>query len=315
MATDTNTINSATPVQALYDAIAAVFATHSNWTFIETVVIATNNYHVWKNHGTGVTDNNSLGQDFYVAFVVPAAGTGSLQFKTFEDYNATTDLMIRPCMEDGTNATNADGSGLATGGVALSTIAGVHVATFTLSAAPNTDDYYIAVSKNALKVALRRSDTPTVYSVYMGLFKTRVTIANEFPLCQGVNTTGTSNATNGTFGTSRHPGRLSLAANIQNFMHNLVPLTPTGGDTGNNDLFRGEAQASEVLLVAAGGSAGGNAPSFGRNRGVLYDVIQLPLASGVTPGMGDNLNDTTDGEHWWYMALGNITSWVDKDAV
>jgi hypothetical protein len=319
MAIASGTIASATPVTALKNAIEAVFAAHSNWTFVETVSLPagtpTSDYHVYRNHGTGVTDNNSLGQDFYICLQVPIAGTGNMTVRAFEDYNAPSDLMIRPCMEDGTNATNADTSGLATGGVVLSTTSGAMTVTLSLSTAPNSNDYYIVLSKNVLHVALRRSDSATVYSCYAGLFNSRVTIANAFPLVLGANTTGNTNSSTAAFGTSRHPGRISQAATTNNFQHSLGAMTQTGGDTGNVDLFRGQAQASQVALLALGGAAGVNAPTFGRIRGTLYDVITLPTASGVTLGMGDVLDDPSID--YWYFGYNSaaIPCWVDQSVV
>lgn len=315
MAIANATLSSATPASALRTAIEAVFTTHSNWTFVEMVSLSSVDHYVYKNHGTGVTNNNSFGTDFYIALIHSTAGTGNLTVKAFEDYNSTTDLMIHPCMEDATNATNADASGLATGGVALNTSAGVFTVTITPAVAPNTSEYYIVLSKNVLNLALRRSDSANVYSVYAGLFNTRVTIANSFPLVLGANTTTNTNSTTATFGTSRHPGRLSQAATANNFQHSLGAMTQVGGDTGTPDLFRGQAQASEVALLAVGGATAANAATFGRIRGTLYDVIHLPAATGVTLGMGDVLDDPSID--YWYMGFNSasIAAWVDQTAV
>lgn len=313
MAIDSGTINSATPVDVLRQKIQDVFTAHSNWTLEDTVVITTNTYYVYKNHGTGVTDNNSYGQNFYLVLIQATAGTGSLTIKAFEDYNLGSDLMIRPVMEDASNATNADTSGLATGGVVLSTTSGPFIVTITPAVAPNTSDYYIVASKNVLHVALRRSDVATVYSCYAGLFESRVTIANEFPLCLGVNVQGNSNATGGTFATSRHPGRISQAATANNFRHDIA-APQTSGDTSNVDLFRGKAQASKASLRSVGGATVANAPTFGRLRGTLYDVAILPAASGVTPGMGDVLDDISSDNHW-YFGYGGLDAWVNQAAV
>lgn len=315
MAIANATITSATPASALRTAIEAVFTTHSNWTFVEMVTLSSVDHYVYKNHGTGVTDNNSFGTDFYIALIHASAGTGSLTVKAFEDYNATTDLMIHPCMEDGTNATNADGSGLATGGVALNTANGPMNVTLTPATSPNTSDYYLVLSKNVLHLALRRSDSTSIYSVYAGLFNSRVTIANAFPLVLGANVAGNTNSATATFGTSRHPGRLSQAANTSNFQHTLGAMTQTGGDTGNVDLFRSQAQASQVVLLSQGGASPANAPTFGRIRGTLYDVIHLPAATGVTLGMGDVLDDPSID--YWYVGYNStaIAAWVDQTVV
>jgi hypothetical protein len=217
-------------------------------------------------------------------------------------------------MEDATNATNADTSGLAAGGVVLSTTAGPLTWTGTPATSPNTSEYYIVASKNVFHLALRRSDTTTTYAVYAGLFESFVNIANEFPICMGANTTANMNANTGTFGTSRHPGRVSQAATANNFMHQLVNLTPIGGDTANVDGFRAKAQASKALLQSVGGGTAVNAPSFGRLRGTLYDVGILTAASGVTLGIGDVLDDISGDNHWYFNYAG-LNAWVNQAAV
>jgi hypothetical protein len=314
MAIASGTINSATPASALRTAIEGVFTAHSNWTAVEMVSLSSVDHYVYKNHGTGVTDNNSLGSDFYFCIAHATAGTGSLTFRTFEDYNAGSDLMIRPVMEDTSNATNADTSGLATGGVVLNTASGCMTVSAIPATAPNTSDYYIVASKNALHLMLRRSDSASVYSLYAGLFSSFVTIANEFPLCMGSNVAGNTNISTNMFGTSRHPGRISQAASTSQFAHALSGLTPRTGDTANVDLWRGKAQASKALLSSIVYQTPTSVPTFGGLRGTLYDVSIIPAASGVTLGMGDTLDDIDTFDHW-YSGYGGQACWVNKSAV
>lgn len=313
MANATGTITSATPQIDLYNAIETAMVAHSNWTLVDTAVIATNTYKVWKNHGTGVADNNSLGTDFYVVLSYTTTGAGVLTIRACEDVTVGSDLMIRPCMEDSSNPTLSDASGIAS--TSYSTATGVMTVTITPAVTPNTSDYYIILSKNVLNVALRRSDIGSVYSCYAGLFDTFVTIANEFPLVLGSNISGNTNITTFAFGTSRHPGRISQAAAADNFRHQLAGLTSTGGDTGNVDLFRGKAQAAPVVLRTSAfvGTGVTAAPTHGALRGKLYDCAYLPTASGVTLGIGDVLDDI-GGNNYWYFAYnsGALPVWVNS---
>lgn len=313
MANATGTITSATPQIDLYNAIETAMVAHSNWTLVDTAVISTATYKVWKNHGTGVTDNNSFGSDFYVVLAYTTTGAGSLVIRACEDVTVGSDLMIRPCMEDGSNPTLSDASGIAS--TSYSTATGVMTVTITPAVSPSTSDYYIILSKNVLNLALRRSDTTAVYSCYAGLFDTFVTIANEFPLVLGSNTAANTNITTHAFGTSRHPGRISQAAIAFNFIHQLAGLTATGGDTSNVDVFRGKAQAAPVLLrtVAFSGNTPTNAPIYGALRGKLYDCAHIPTGSGTTLGMGDVLDDI-GGNNYWYFGYNSVQLpvWVNS---
>lgn len=310
MTTGNATINSATPGNVLKDAIETAFAAHSNWTFIETVVITTTSWNIWKNHGTGVTDNNSFGSDFYVAIGYTTAGGITCTIKTFEAWDATGKLAIRP-VPTGGQATNADASALATGGVVLSTSTMLS-AIIQLTATPNTNEYYIAVSKNALKVNLRRSDLTTIYGLYAGIFEPLVTDANEFPLCMGGLATTMTNLTVGAFGTSRHPKRVSQAALTNQFCYNLINMTPPSGNTGNVDLFYNKIEAPRVGLVGTGGSTT-SAPILGYLRGMLYDTVIVNPAAGTTLGMGDTIS--VDGNTHWFSNYGSTNTWMNQAAV
>lgn len=311
MSTANATINSATPAADLRTAIETLMTAHSNWTFIETVTIATTStYNVWKNHGTGVTDNNSFGSDFYISLMVNTATPTTLNIKAFEAWDATGKLAIRPCPTGG-QATNADASALATGGVVLST-ATMANCVVTCVSTPNTNEYYIALSKNALKVMLRRSSDTTVFAVYAGLFNSWVTDTNEFPLCLGGPSTSSTNFTTGLFATSRNPKRVSAAALTASFMYNMSAANARSGDTGQQDLFFGKIPAATPLLISAGGTT--TASTLGRLRGVLYDTVIIDPASGVTLGMGDNI--PVDGDTYWYFgSLSALSIWTNQAAV
>lgn len=316
MSNGQGTINSATPQIDLMTAIEAAMTAHDNWTLVDTAVIATATYRVWKNHGTGVTLNNSFGQDFYVVIAYTTTGAGNISIRACEDVTLASDLMIRPCMEDASNPTLADASGIAS--TSYSTAAGVMTFNATPAIAPNTSTYYFILTRNGLHLGLRRSDSATLYSVYVGLFESRVTIANEFPLLMIANTQANTNisVSNAFGGTSRHPGRISQAANTSNFMHNLAAMTLTVGDTGNVDLFRGMPQAAKLVVQAVAGSASiANQPLFGRIRGLMYETVFLPPAAGVALTMGDVLDDIADEDYWHFGYSGLAGCWVNSAAV
>ena len=304
MSNATANITSATPQIDLYNAIETLMTAHDNWTLVDTAVISTATYKVWKNHGTGVTDNNSFGQDFYLVIAYTTTGAGNMSIRACEDVTVGSDLMIRPVMEDASNPTLADASGIAS--VTYASSAGAMTVTFTPAVSPNTSTYYIVLTKNNLHLGLKRSDSATVYSCYAGLFDSFVTIANEFPLCMISNTAGNTNITTHMAGTSRHPGRISQAAVSTNFIHTVIALTTTGGDTGNVDLFRGKAQAAPAALrTAASASAVTSSPTFGALRGKLYDTVFLPIQSGGVVTMGDVLDDI-GGNNYWFFGYGNV---------
>jgi hypothetical protein len=282
---------------------------HSNWTFIETVTITTTTWNVWKNHGSGVTDNNDFGSDFFVALGYNSASPTVFTIKVFEAWDATGKLAIRPC-PTGAQASNADASALATGGVALSTATALP-GNSTFSLGPNTNNYYIALSKNALKYGSVRSDAVgTYYPIYAGIFDSFVTDANEFPLVLAGNPNSLGSVNGGTSSTSRHPKKASSGAATGNFNFLAAVYTTTAGDTALVDLFHAKAQASKLALVSTQSAA---PQTFGRLRGVLYDCASLPPASGVTLGIGDTM--TIDGEtHWWINIL-NTNCWVNQGAV
>lgn len=312
MSNATGTITSATPQVDLYNAIETLMTAHDNWTLVDTAVIATATYKVWKNHGTGITENNSFGSDFYVVIAYTTTGAGNMSIRACEDVTIGSDLMIRPCMEDASNPTLSDASGIAS--ITYASTSGAMNVSITPAVAANTSDYYIVLTKNNLHLGLRRSDTTTTYSCYAGLFESRVTIANEFPLVLGANVVGNTNSATATFGTSRHPGRISQAATANNFQHALADVTPVVGDTTNADLFRGKAQASELFLAATGGATAATAATFGRLRGKLYDTVHLPPATGVVLTMGDVLDDI-GGDNYWSFGYGNVSGvWVDSTA-
>jgi hypothetical protein len=309
MSIASGTINSATPGSALRTEIETLMTAHSNWTFIEAVVITTTTWNVWKNHGSGVADPNDFGSDFFIALGVSTASPTVMIIRVFEAWDATGKLAIRP-VPTGGQASNADASALATGGVVLSTATALP-GNNTLVAAPNTNNYYIALSKNALKYGSVRSDAPTTYyPIYAGIFDSFVTDANEFPLvlAGNANTLGTVQGGNGS--TSRHPKRPSVAAVTGNFNFNGATYSTTAGDTSLIDLFHGKAQASRSAMVS---TQTGAPQTFGRLRGVLYDCSILSGGSGVTLGLGDTIE--IDGEMHWHIPIFNTSCWVDQGAV
>jgi hypothetical protein len=159
----------------------------------------------------------------------------------------------------------------------------------TVSTSPNTNDYYIAVSKNALKVGYRSSDSSTVRGWYAGLFQPFLSTsddANEFPLClsyggssapTGLQSVSTANFTP----TSRHPKRVSQSATTGNHVFAAdTTWGPSSGDTSTVDAFFAKAQAPKVMIRAQQTPVS----TFGGLRGLLYDVRYLPRARALLWG-------------------------------
>jgi hypothetical protein len=322
MAYTSGTINSVTPADALRVAIEGqMTAQGGTWESVESLTVSSITYYVWRNRGSGVTNPNSFGSNFYVALGV--SGTTILRVLAFEDWNSSSDLVIRPVSSGGL-ATNADTSALATGGVALSS-SSIGYAFGTLVATPNTNDYYVAVSKNAIKLGWRRSDSSTFYGFYVGLFQPFLSTsddANEFPLCisQGASTSASSFLNVAAAGnhtpTSRHPKRVSQSAATNNHVFtNQNTWGPVSGDTSTVDAFFAKAQAPRVLIT----SVGTPASTYGSLRGLLYDVRYLPPASGVTLGTGDTIDIDTKLHVNISCALATASNtnrvWVDTTAV
>jgi hypothetical protein len=299
MATATDTINSATPVTALRTQIESVLTSHSTWAPVENITISTNTYNVWRCRGSGVANPNSWGSDFYVVLVAPTSGIGGFTIKACENWDATNDLMQRPVVS-GSLATNADGSALATGGVVASTTgSSLGQVLGSMSAAPNTNEYYTIVTKNALWVGWRRSDTSSNQpSLYAGLFETFMpSEATEFPLLLYGGPSAASNTSFGSTasgGFSRQPKRISQsAATFHHLAAVLTNATPLSGDTAKQDLFYTKAIASRALIRMHGFTSGNLPETYGGLRGLLYDALIVTAGSGVTYQVGDTI--TIDG--------------------
>lgn len=300
----TGNIVSANPAADLVAQIEAEFDVHANWDLLDTVVIGANTHRVWKNRGTG-SGANAFGQDFHVALEYAAAGGTTLRIRCFEAYDAVADKAIRPCVPTaGSLAINANGShGDEVAGFTLENATLVYCDVLTVTTG---FDYYIQASANRLCVAAKYSTTDT--ACYAGLFESLMA-ADPFPLCI-IGTSGNENAVYTDTGVSRHPNKTT--AETYNFVFQLDAWTQIAGTAQQNDLFHNGAHVSRALLRHNQALPA----QYGRNRGLLYDVLLCP-DGGTATRNGDLF--PVNGENYRKMRFGNFGyasgAWVREAAV
>lgn len=306
MAYAAGALTDANPAAALITLIEAqMTAQGGTWVFVEEVVISTNTYRVWRNKGSGVTNPNSFGTDFYIAFRrATAAGATDVVVMAFEVWDATNKKAIRPVAGSTTNqAINANFSfGDETNGFTLALVA----ATAGLRSLVTTGfDYVIQVSKNQIAFGVKVGVNDS--AVYAGLFESLLPTAHPFPLCLIGGGTGSTGTLSTTHGVSRHP--TMTGTNTNNFQHAISALLTGAGDaTSLIDKLHGSAVGSRVLL-----SPSGTANTYGQYHGLLYNVMNLNNG-GTTWRTGDTI--PVSGENWVkaYFAAGS-TYWLDTVVV
>lgn len=306
MAYSAGALTDANPASALIALIEAqMTAQGGTWVFVEEVVISTSTYRVWRNKGSGVTNPNSFGTDFYIAFRrLTAAGSTDVSVMAFEVWDATNKKAIRPVAGSSTNqAINANFSfGDEVNGFALNLV----TATAGLKALVTTGfDYIIQVSKNQIAFGAKVSTTDS--AVYAGLFESLLPSAHPFPLCIVGGGTTTSGSISTGAGVSRHPTLTTTQAN--NFQHNLANMiTPAGDATSLIDKLHGAAVGSRILLTPTGVSS-----TYGTYHGLLYNGMGL-TQGGTAWRTGDTI--PVSGENWVKAYLtGSTTFWLDTVVV
>lgn len=308
MAYRSGNILNADPAAALITQIEGTFTDHTgNWEFVEEVTITSQAHRVWKNRGTGATNNNSWGVDFYVS--IWKASTTDVRIKCFESWDATNKKVIRPCRSTATALSlNANYSwGDETNGQTLDQISSGNTSTTGASnvafgTLPTTGyDYFIWATKDQVKIALKVGVND--YCAGAGVFESLLTAspAELFPLyLQGSGTsTGQVMAGVSEVGWSRHPNAANLTATAGNLRGGLVNTTlgPRMGGIGSAavDRFHGTSGAALMarpLTIASQGNVndGGN---FGYYRGLMYDTVMLAV-DGSTTRSGDTVTLGSD---------------------
>lgn len=309
MAYEAGTITSATPANDLRLRIEALFDTHTNWTFIESVTSGAITYYVWRNHGTGVTDNNSFGQDFYIALRVDTALPLELRVMAFEAYDSSTDLVSRPVTgATSSRAIAADKSNGFAATYALTNTTDIVQVWPNMQAGPGVNEYWITVTKNAVLCGVKQGTSDSGF--YVGLFEALHADANEFPLCVigHVATFDNISSSSALGGASRHPKKATGNTDTANFQYSIVSYQSQGGTILAPDLAAGGAVGCRVMFTPSTV----NHQMYGRTRGLLRDVVMFDT-SGATPRVGDTI--TVDSQVHWMVKLANQNVWVNRDAV
>jgi hypothetical protein len=302
----------ADPAAALLAQIEGTLNDHTGqWEFVEEVTVATIPYRIWRNRGSGVTNPNSFGSDFYCA--IYRGGAQFVRMKCFEVWDATNKKAIRPVKgSSSAGAPNANGSwGDEVNGY---TIDSTSVTYFGPNGALSTTglEYYIRATKDQLNVYVKFGTTDDGAS--LGLFESLMTSSpsEPFPLYAwrgndtGMATSGVSG------GISRMPTvTLSQSSNFQ-LTSTTTPLQPTLGGINNTDVDR--LHGDSILVGRPRIEHGGGATLYGQYRGQAYDWYILAQSS--TARNGDTV---TLGADVYVRATGTGPSsasnmWMKRDA-
>ena len=284
MAFSSGTITSDTPAAALVTAIEAELTTHTNWTFVEEVVISTFTYRVWECLGTG----NSFGTSFFVVLACATGGTGNLTIKCMEQWQpagAAADRARRiVVMQQNVAPNDIEFTFNDTTDYALDSSLFMSVAIPT-----NTTgfEWYLQVSINRICVGSKVGTGD--YGCYVGLFEPLMP-SDPFPLVMLSNTYSTW----GYAGASRHPNKTTATTYNWRFFPGQFLYFSSTENVGVNNLFYGTAIASRVVLNAVSTAA-----IYGSVRGLLYDVVLCDVTTSVRSG--DTI--TVDGVTYTYMRV------------
>jgi hypothetical protein len=323
MAYNSGNIVSADPAAALITAIEGVLDSHTgNWEFVETTT-STIPYNVWVNRGSGVDNPNAWGTSFHLA--IGKVSTTAVHLKVFESWDATNKKMIRPVIALSTKAVNANGSyGDETNGYSLNDT--TNSARSGWSGLATTGfDWFVAASKDRLCIALKQGTGDDFIS--LGVFETLLTSSpvETFPLyltsarptsSPSSDTSGFTSATSTHYALSRHPGiSATLAENFKGDGQNvaLAPLlggidTPTVVDRLHNNSWIYQRPTVQMY----GGNGQGQPATYGRFRGLIYDVALLNN-NGSSMRNGDTV--TFGGDTYVKMFNATAAWFVKRDAV
>jgi hypothetical protein len=325
MAYRSGNILNADPAAELISQIEGTFADHTgNWEFVEEVTISTLPHRVWRNRGTGATNNNSWGVDFYIS--IWKVSTTEIRIKCFESWDATNKKVIRPCRSSSTALSlNANYSwGDETNGQTLeqttsgnTSTTGATYAGFGTMATTGFD-YFIVATKDQLRVALKIGASD--YAMGAGVFETLLTAspAELFPLyLQDSGTGGNFAGAGGQVAWSRHPNAANLTATSGNLNGGIpnISLSPIMGGIGSTavDRFHGSSHLMARPLIRSNSSSASDGGNFGYYRGLMYDTVILANNGGTTRN-GDTV--TLGSDVYVKMTSGSTPiHWVKRDAV
>src|SRR5215207_10083896 len=320
MAYNTGTITSADPAADLITAIEAVLDAHSGQgEFVETVAISSVNYRVWKNRGSGVTNPNSWGSDYY--FSINRQSATEIRITVFESWDATNKKAIRPCRQSTTAATpNANFSfGDETSGFTLNSFgAGATGLTYTGAIGLVTTGFtwYFQATKDRVYFGIRQGTTDDAFS--FGVFESLLTTSpsEAFPLYMQAGSTITAgNMASSAGAWSRHPGVpiVSSASNWRGspLSASLSPVMGGVGASASVDRFHNNSWLIARPLVSASGGGVSDGSTYGFYRGLIYDAVRLANDGGTTRN-GDTV--TISGDVYVKISGGGWNNWIKRDA-
>jgi hypothetical protein len=325
MAYNSGNILHADPAAQLIAAIEDTMDDHTGqWTFVETVPIASIDYKIWKNSGTSGTNPNSFGSDFYLSLNRVTAT--QIRIKVFEHWDATNKKIIRPVQGKSSLALNANGSyGDETNGYTADNIANLTYAGWT-SLATTGFDYFIQATKDQLRIAIKQAALDDFIS--LGVFETLLvsTPAETFPLYL-TNPQASSIGDDSFIGTtvlyalSRHPGNGSTTQteNLKGSgQFNVLGPTLIGGidaPTAVDKLHNNAWITGRPTVQHFGGQVQAVPQTYGRYRGLIYDALLLAdNGAAVRNGSEQTLGSDVYVKFWAGTTVGNVW-WIKRDAV
>lgn len=289
------------PTNVLRAAITTAIAGHPGWELVKDYTSGAYTCRTWKCKGA----SNGYGTDFFVTLFwgTASSATASMFWACSEQFNATSNLLIRPCANPASTltpeATWASAYGATGYGPSASQIhTGVTTAVSTVAMT-----YWIKVTKRGIFVKTS-SDT---YGTYAGLFEPLWGHPQEFPIWLWE--IGDADV-DGAGSVSRRPAcagismtdAFAVESHIDTGTHCLS--TPMGSLPFGRELYGGKTIGSRYLLRHANGQNG-------EIRGLAWDCLVFMQEADVA--RGDMV--TVDGHT--YVCIDDSASaglWMDKDA-
>lgn len=290
----------AQPAVFIRSEIEAALSAHGGWQFVKEFVSSSFTCRTWKCLGA----SSGLGTDFFVTMFWNTAqtATGATYWSCHEQFNATSNLLIRACAPPAVTYTPEATWASAFGATGYLPNASQIPTSVTTTVSATSMDYWIKVTKRGIFVKTS-SDT---YGTYVGLFEPLVPHAQEFPIIQW--SIGSSSAgTNGSV--SRRPScsgvSMSSAFSIRsevsaaNTLSALISSLPFGGV-----LYGGKAYGSRFYFKHA-------TTTNGEGRGAAYDCLVFAQEADVARG------DSVLVEGRKFVCIDDAVStglWVDTEA-
>lgn len=257
---------------------------HSAWSYIKEWTDSTYTVRTYKSTGT----LNGTGKDFYVhiSHTTASAATSSFYVQTSEDFNSTSNLLIRACVMPASTLTPEATYESAYGDVGYAASSSLWNR-YTLAAVNTTDmTYWVIVTSTGLWYR----STADVYGVHVGLFLPFWNHANEYPLWQGH--LGNTDPDNGS-SLSRRPSMGGVAGMTDTFacycMHSATTQhsVPMGTVPETGALYE-KAYGTRMLVYMTSGTVA----DTGKYRGLARDLLTFLTNDAVA--LGDTIQVGSD---------------------